>query len=517
MNTAETPSVVARVWSATLAGIDAIPVELEVHVRSGLPAYTLVGLPQASVRESRERVLSALRSADLPIPRGAVTVNMAPADVRKEGALFDLPLAAALLAVQDVVPRDGLIAELMVVGELALDGRVRPVRGVLAVAAAAKEHGRRGVMVPVENAAEAALVRGMEVYAVDDLADAVAVLTGRSTGRSWTTRTNRSFVKGPDLEDVIGQADARRALEIAAAGRHNLLFFGPPGAGKTMLARRLPTIMTPLGEEEALESTRIHSVAGLMAPGDGLMRERPFRSPHHTVSRTGLVGGGDPPQPGEISLAHHGVLFLDELPEFSRSALEALREPLEDGTLMIARSRYRLRWPARVMLVASMNPCPCGKLGLPGDQCTCVSGQVKRYVGRVSGPLLDRIHLHVHVAPVRVADWEKDTGEPSADVAARVVAARAFRESRGQPADNGTLDAAGLRTWCSVKGRSADLIRSSVERLGFSARAISRIRTVARTIADLAASESIEPDHVAEAIQFRALERLSRIDESAYA
>jgi magnesium chelatase family protein len=507
--------MLSRVWSAVTIGVDALPVEVETHIEPNLPRWTVVGLPDGAVRESRDRVVAALKSSGLPPPRGAVTVNLAPADVRKEGSAFDLPIALGLLAAAGHVPQERLDGA-VVLGELSLDGSLRPVRGVLPVAIGARAEGRRTVVVPRENAAEASVVEGVEVFAVGTLTEAFELL---AEGRGEPYRRNGALFnppteEAPDWSDVRGQEGVKRALEVAAAGGHNALLVGPPGAGKTMLARRLPGILPPLTPDEALETTKIHSVGGKLdgAARHGLVTQRPFRSPHHTISDAGLCGGGTHPMPGEISLAHHGVLFLDELPEFRRQVLEVLRQPLEEGRITIARARQTVVYPAQFMLLASMNPCPCGHLNDPTRACVCAPPQVQRYLAKLSGPLLDRIDLHVEVTPVPYAELSRrEPGESSATVRQRVIAARErqaerFRRLPGVHA-NAQMPPRLVRKHAALDAVGEGLLRQAIERLGLSGRAYDRILKVARTVADLAGCERVAAEHVAEAVQYRSLDR----------
>ena len=434
--------MLASVRTAALVGLDAVPVSVEVDVSFGLPGLVMVGLPDAAVRESRDRVRAAIRNSGFDFPQRRVTVNLAPADVRKVGAAFDLPIALGVLAATGVV-FERTIRDALIVGELSLDGSMQPARGVLPIAAGARRDGCRRLLLPRANAAEASLVGGLEVLPADTLQDAVALLNDPSTPRRSPEPALPSppGADSPDLADVHGQVLARRALEVAAAGGHNLLFVGPPGAGKTMLARRLPGLLPPLTRDEALEVTTVHSVAGLLRPGIGLLSERPFRAPHHTVSEIALVGGGSIPRPGEISLAHHGVLFLDELPEFSRRAIEVLRQPIEHGAVTIARAARTATFPARFMLVAAMNPCPCGHLGDPRKACRCAPAQVDRYAARLSGPLRDRIDLVIPVGAVEASSLVQPAhGEPSAAVRARVSGARGRQAGRQGTLVNARLD-----------------------------------------------------------------------------
>jgi magnesium chelatase family protein len=506
--------MLSHVWSSTAMGVDALPIEIETHVEAGLPRYTVVGLPDGAIRESRDRVFAALKNSGLPVPRGATTVNLAPADVRKEGAAFDLPIAIGLIAAlaPDLPPEH--LDRVSILGELALDGSVRGVRGVLPAALQARADGKAALICPAANADEAAVVTGLRVYGVQSVREAYDLLAGHDRRAPHTRDVQALFREAAhyerDLSDVRGQENVRRAVEVAAAGGHNLLLVGPPGSGKTMIARRIPTILPPLTLDEALEATKIHSVGGAL-DARGLVATRPFRSPHHTISDAGLCGGGASPSPGEISLAHNGVLFLDELPEFRRQVLETMRQPLEEGTVTISRARATLSYPARFMLVASMNPCPCGHLTDPGRECTCAPPVVQRYLSKVSGPLMDRIDLHVEVAPVPFEELNrKAPGEPSRDVRARVVAAREVQAERfaGTSAHcNAQMTSPQVRTHCALDAAGQGLMKMALERLGLSARAYDRILKVARTVADLDGSESVGTAHLSEAIQYRSLDR----------
>src|SRR5579863_9530965 len=496
--------------SAAVFGIEAHLIDVEVDMYPGANRdFVTVGMPDTAVRESRERIKSALLNSGFGYPNKSVTINLAPANVRKEGAGFDLPMSLGILGAMGVISRAD---EHLFVGELSLDGGVRPMLSVLSMAVAAARQGIRNLIVPPDNAAEAAMVEGVRVFAVRHLGEAVALLQKPEQFKPVQATPHRQQPDADgstlDFRDVRGQTTAKRALEVAAAGAHNVLMIGPPGSGKTMLAKRFPGILPPLTFAEALETTQIHSVAGLLPKGAGLMRERPFRAPHHSISDAGLLGGGSgTPRPGEVSLAHHGVLFLDELPEFARNVLEMLRQPLEERSVTLARSNMTLSFPASCILVTSLNPCPCGNFGDPTRECRCTGGIIQRYLGKISGPLLDRIDLHIEVPALPYQELRgKDTCATSAEIRERVVRARTIQQARGSY--NAYIPVRNLRKLCALDEAGERILEVAVRRLGLSARAHDRILKVARTIADLDSAECVLAKHLAEAVQYRSLDRV---------
>ena len=509
--------MLVKTYGAAVYGIDAIIVTIEVSVEIGV-SFNLVGLPDTAVKESYQRVVAAMRHSGRDFPRRSVLVNMSPADVKKEGAAYDLPIALGILAASEQINGDRL-SQYMIMGELSLDGSVLPIRGALPMAIKAREAGFKGMIVPKANVTEAAVVNNLDVYGVDNLTQVIDFFNGLLSVEPTVINTREEFSKGVadfdfDFSEVKGQQLVKRAFEVACAGGHNILLVGAPGSGKSMMAKRLPSIMPPLSLQEALETTKIHSVAGKLKRGSMLMTQRPFRSPHHTISPVALVGGGANPMPGEISLAHNGVLFLDEFPEFSRQVLEVMRQPLEDRHISISRAKYQVDYPAGFMLVASMNPCPCGYYNHPTKACVCPPGAVQKYLNRISGPLLDRIDIQVEIMPVPFKEMSSDTaGESSASIRARVVKARHIQQLRFKDCKgvhcNAQMNSRLLKTYAALTDECLEILRQSMERFDMSARAYDRILKVARTIADLDSSPSILPSHIREAVGYRSLDRSS--------